>query len=70
MLNDLKSVLCHNIFIDEEVYADYSYHWFAGFKSLPADVKIDTSNIKPQEVYKIVLRELKDRIAMCDLPSL
>jgi len=32
---------------------------FKDFKKLPAEVRIDTSKLKPQEVYKIVLKKLE-----------
>lgn len=32
---------------------------FKAFKGLPAEVRIDTSKLKPQEVYKIALKELE-----------
>ncbi|MGQ9465543.1 MAG: AAA family ATPase [bacterium] len=32
---------------------------FKEFKKIPAEIKIDTSNLRPQEVYKTALKELK-----------
>ncbi len=33
--------------------------FFKGFKTVPADIKIDTSAMKPPEVYKAALEKLE-----------
>ena len=32
---------------------------FKAFRELPAEIRIDTSKLKPQEVYKVALKELE-----------
>ena len=36
----------------------YIYIKFKIFKTIPADIRIDTSDMRPSEVYKVVLKKL------------
>lgn len=43
---------------------------FPEFKKIPAEIKIDTTHLKPQEVYQIALKQLQTHIiSNCDFNS-
>ena len=43
---------------------------FKEFKDMPADIKIDTSKLKPRDVYKIVLEKLEGNLLKCAIEVL